>query len=363
MNNNGNILGGKNAHLHKERYDALDGLRALACIGIVLMHVKTNIAVKPTESFLMNNIIDFTGNFVLLFMMVSAFSLCCGYYERFHNGTINIADFYKRRYLRVLPFFALLVGIDVVKTFIEQGMLFTKTFVAEVWEAFADVTLVFGLLPDCDIEVVGVGWFLGVVFVFYMLFPFYTVLIGRKWIGWLAFTASIVWYYAVTIYFVPVKDVPAGNTNMLLVMPFFLIGGILYLYRKNIVELAKGVCVRYVLMTVIIAYTIYFFVCPDYRFTFANLLLYALWLAYAVAESIRNGKTLLNNKMMKSLSAVSMEVYLCHMMMFRIIEKLHLENRMENCDFVYWLTSLSVLASAIVFALAWKKIEKIIIRE
>ena len=48
----------------KERYDSLDGLRAFACIGIVLMHVKANIDIKPTGNFLINNIISFTGNFV-----------------------------------------------------------------------------------------------------------------------------------------------------------------------------------------------------------------------------------------------------------------------------------------------------------
>jgi|GEM_PF-3430148 len=39
-----------------KRYDSLDGLRALACIGIILMHVQSNITVKPSENFLTTNI-------------------------------------------------------------------------------------------------------------------------------------------------------------------------------------------------------------------------------------------------------------------------------------------------------------------
>jgi len=70
--------GGYLQQVNKERYDSLDGLRALACVGIVLMHIMANIAVKPTESWLTTNVIGYTGNFVLLFMMVSAFSMSCG---------------------------------------------------------------------------------------------------------------------------------------------------------------------------------------------------------------------------------------------------------------------------------------------
>ena len=77
-----------------KHYDSLDGLRALACIGIIMMHVQCNITIKPSENFLTTNIISFCGNLVLLFMMVSAFSLCCGYFERFRNGNICIEDFF-----------------------------------------------------------------------------------------------------------------------------------------------------------------------------------------------------------------------------------------------------------------------------
>lgn len=37
------------------------------------------------------------GNFTILFMMVSAFGMCCGYYEKFKAGTINIEPRAKKR--------------------------------------------------------------------------------------------------------------------------------------------------------------------------------------------------------------------------------------------------------------------------
>lgn len=43
----------------KQRYDSLDGLRAYAAVGIVLMHVLSNITLKPSENYLTLKLIPF----------------------------------------------------------------------------------------------------------------------------------------------------------------------------------------------------------------------------------------------------------------------------------------------------------------
>ena len=96
-------------------YESLDGLRAYAAIGIVMMHVLANITVKPSGNFLTDAVIPYFTNFTLLFMVVSAFSVCCGYYDRVKNGTIMPNDFYRKRYRRLLPFFALMTVISLAK--------------------------------------------------------------------------------------------------------------------------------------------------------------------------------------------------------------------------------------------------------
>ena len=152
---------------NKQRYDSLDGLRAYAAVGIVLMHVLSNITLKPSENYLTLKLIPFFTDFTLLFMIVSGFSLCCGYYERFKKGTITPNSFYKKRYARILPYFACLCLLDLVMN-PSRGAFF---------ETFANLTLCFNLLPNPHITVIGVGWFLGVVFVFYLLFPFFVFII------------------------------------------------------------------------------------------------------------------------------------------------------------------------------------------
>lgn len=86
-------------------YPGLDVVRVIAIAGIVLMHVLAN-GNYDLSGFLFEKVIGTAGNFTILFMMVSAFGMCCGYYEKFKAGTINIEAFYKRRYEKLWPFFA-----------------------------------------------------------------------------------------------------------------------------------------------------------------------------------------------------------------------------------------------------------------
>lgn len=98
----------------RENYASLDGLRAYAAIGIVMMHVQANMTVKPSENVLTDSVIPWFTDFTLLFMVISAFSMCCGYYDRVKNGEITPAKFYAKRYHRAWPFFAMMVMISFV---------------------------------------------------------------------------------------------------------------------------------------------------------------------------------------------------------------------------------------------------------
>ena len=62
------------------KYGSLDGLRAYAAIGILLMHVQATVGVSPTGGFIYDTFIPSLTHFVYLFLVISAFSVCCGYY-------------------------------------------------------------------------------------------------------------------------------------------------------------------------------------------------------------------------------------------------------------------------------------------
>lgn len=107
-------------------------------------------------------------------MMVSGFGMCCGYYQKIIDRKISVEDFYKKRYIKIWPYFALLCALDFVFSPSKESL----------FEVFANLTLCQGLLPNAKISVIGVSWTLAVIFVFYMLFPFFCFLIGNKKRAW-----------------------------------------------------------------------------------------------------------------------------------------------------------------------------------
>lgn len=337
-----------------ERYPALDGLRTIAMYGIVATHVDANLCAHPSYFPLFSEILNYSWNFVLLFMMISAFSMCCGYLQRFQTGNVSLEKFYGRRYKRILPFFALLTIIDVSICILQNQFHFTETVCCELWEAFANLTLLFGLIPGKYLSVVGVGWFLGIIFFFYLLFPFYSTLLSTKRRAWMAFLISIVWGFAISKYFAPIKGVASDHSSMLVVAPYFVSAGLIYVYKGEI----QNFIVQYrkwLFKILTLFYTFIFFLFPNCRFDYSNLLLYALWLIYAIVENPIK-KSLLNNSFMAFMSGISLEVYLSHMMFFRIVEKFGLEHYLTNNNMLYFTTFAIVSIMAVSFSLVWKKI-------
>lgn len=315
--------------MKKKHYGAIDGLRMIAAFGIVMMHIRANTDYE-ISGYVFNTIIPSFTNFVFLFMIVSAFGMCCGYYEKMLNNQISFSDFYGKRFKKVLPFFGILVLLDVIMS----------PSVSSIYEGFADLTLLFGLLPNAGgISVIGVGWFLGLVFVFYLIFPFFCVLIENKRRAWIAFGVSLIYNFVCTNYF------EVGRTNILYSACFFLAGGLIYLYREEIVKLNQWIALGIVDCAVVLYYLIG-------GNAMMCLLVSCTLLIYAIIK--RGG--ILENRVTKFFSGISMEIYLSHMVIFRVVEKLKLNQILGNGWLQYVVTSVLVIAGATVFAVVMQKI-------
>lgn len=274
-------------------------------------------------------------NFVYLFMTVSAFGMCCGYYHKMLNNQINLSDFYTKRFKKILPFFAILVLIDVLLSPSLNG----------IYEAFADLTLLFGFLPNAgNISVIGVGWFLGLIFVFYICFPFYCVLIKNKKRAWIAFFLSLIFNFVCSVYF------GVGRTNVLYSSCYLIAGGLIYLYRTNIRSLNQWILLAAVLFSVVLHYLIG-------ANTLTCLLVSSSLLIYAISN--RGG--VLQNKFTAFISTISMEIYLSHMVIFRIVEKLGLHQVIGNGWLQYFLTLIIVIFGTVMFSIIAQKILNIFI--
>lgn len=213
-----------------DRYEGIDGLKAYAIIGIALMHVLAN-GEYGIGGFVFERLIPSFTNFVFLFMMVSGFGMCCGYYKKIIDQKISVEDFYKKRYIKIWPYFALLCALDFVISPSKESL----------FEVFANLTLCQGLLPNANISVIGVSWTLAVIFVFYMLFPFFCFLIGNKKRAWGVAVAALVFNWVCSSYFFDANHVIKFSARASVVYDaiYFIVGGLIFLYRKELAEFAS----------------------------------------------------------------------------------------------------------------------------
>ena len=316
----------------KKTYYGIDWLRAIACIGIALMHIRAN-STYQVSGFLYNKVIPSLTDFVYLFMAISAFGMCCGYYEKVMSGRVNWTDFYMKRYIKILPFFAVLIVIDLVMSFSTNSLL----------EGLTELTLLHGFVPQ-SLSVIGVGWYLGTVFVFYLIFPFFCTLIQNKKTAWFAFAISIGLHYICANYF------SLDRHNIVFSLCYFLVGGLIYLYRK---ELSEGNRLLYFVM-LCVSLGIYYLLG-----TTATTILLVASLFLILGISFSGGES----RIVSFISGISMEIYLSHMVMFRAVEKMGLNRILGNGWLQYLITSILVICGAVVFSYVLQKIINLVLKK
>lgn len=320
--------------MNKEHYKGIEFLRVLCCIGVIMTHVKAN-SNYHINGYLYNTVFLTFEDFVFLFMAISAFGLCCGYYDKVINGTINFVEFYKKRFIKILPFFGLLALIDLI----------VSPSLNALYEFFADITLLFGFLPNIEyIQVMGVGWYLGLVFVFYLIFPFYCVLIKDKKMAWFSFIVSLIFNYATEHYFMVTK------ANILYSGCYFILGGLVFLYRDKLREVKSLVILSGTLLSIIIYYIV-----GD--ITITRLLVSFTLLTCGISKIGDK----LSNKVISFFSNISMELYLSSMPVFRGLEKLHINTLLGDRWAQYIFMVITVFLCSTIFSVIVKKIINITI--
>ena len=325
-----------------DRYEGIDGLKAYAIIGIALMHVLAN-GEYGIGGFVFERLIPSFTNLVFLFMMVSGFGMCCGYYQKIIDQKISIEDFYKKRYIKIWPYFALLCALDFIMSPSKESM----------FDVFANLTLCQGLLPNAKISVIGVSWTLAVIFVFYMLFPFFCFLIGNKKRAWGVAVTALLFNLLCGVYFFDgnhiVDSLSVGFTprlNIVYDAIYFIAGGLIFLYRKELAEFVSKhkVIAGAILLIATAAY-----------FAFGSSTLTMLFFCVAaLVYTLGCKRGVLVNPVAKFLGGISFEIYLCHMVIYRVLEKLHLVHLFENGLLAYIFTAVAVICGSVVFSVCAK---------
>ena len=324
-----------------DRYEGIDGLKAYAIIGIALMHVLSN-GKYELGGFVFGKLIPNFTNLVFLFMMVSGFGMCCGYYQKIIDRKISVEEFYSKRYIKIWPYFALLCALDFVISPSKNSL----------YEVFANLTLCQGLLPNANISVIGVSWTLAVIFVFYMLFPFFCFLLGNKKRAWGVVVAALIFNFVSSTYF------NAGRKNIVYDAIYFIAGGLIFLYRKELAEFAQKH--KVVAGAILLAATVAYFALGSSTLT----MLFFCVIALVYTLGCNRGGVLVN-PVAKFLGGICFEIYLCHMVIYRVLEKLHLIHLFGNGLLAYIFTAVAVICGSVVFSVCAKwflnKIEILIV--
>lgn len=329
----------------KERCENLDGIRTFAALGIICMHVLI-LGQFPSDTLgRAYKVIAGMGILVRIFFILSGFGMCCGYYEKMKSGTADLNVFFSRRYLKIWPFFVVLVCIDVFSEAVIGSGVTGNIF----FEAFSNLTLLFGFLPGKDFQVMGIGWTLGVVFGFYCLFPFFTFALWTKRRAWFSFLVSIAFNCVCKAYFTE-NDIDASHICLQWAC-YFVAGGLIYLYRDRIIQ-----CNRLhpwagwisIAMGLFVSLTTF----PGGQLvqTLKSISCFAMIITGAMSDR----KKLLANAFTRIISDISLEIYLSHVFILRVMQKAGIVQRIHNHEIAYIVMVLTTVFGTIAFSLAFR---------
>ncbi|OUN38698.1 hypothetical protein B5G28_08380 [Faecalibacterium sp. An77] len=309
-------------------YPGLHALRVGSMFGILAMHVFINGQYSVGAGFWSKQFIPSLTDLVYVFFAISAFGISCGYYDKLKSGQIRIEEFYKKRWIKIWPFFALLCVLDFVLSPSKEAL----------YEMFADLTLSFGYLSHKHIQVMGVGWTLGVIFLFYIAFPYFVFLCANRRRAIFSFGV------ATLLNFVCVQHFEVGRNNFAYSAVYFLLGELFFLYKVEIERILQRHRSLVWLLTAVALVMYYAWK--------VNLLTRLLVVSSMLCWGISAKRC---PHLVQFLSGVSFEVYLCHMVMYRGIEKLQLLYLFGNNATSYITVVVMVSALAVVFSTVWNR--------
>ena len=137
--------------------------------------------------------------------------------------------------------------------------------------------------------------------------------------------------------------------NIIFSLCYFLVGGLVFLYKEYIIKIKWYIWTPLLIITLIIYYII-------------NSELRILIFVFTVLSvAIINSNS--HNKIVSLISKISMEIYLSHMVIFRVIEKLSLNSIIGNGMKQYLCTAIITIMGTICFAYVSHMLFQIIIQK
>lgn len=202
----------------------------------------------------------------------------------------------------------------------------------------------FGFLPGADFDLMGIGWSLGVIFAFYCLFPFVVYLLYNKRRAWISLLITVViGYLCSTSYLVDEMPVSA---NIMRWLCWFLAGGVIYLYRTPLEQIVGNKWFALLLQVTGFFVVFVLDLAGGYGYSMMQSL---IGFSLILIGSIGQPQALLSNRLTKYVNKISMEIYLCHVAIFRAIQKFGLDRLHDSELISFFLALILTLGLSVAF--------------
>jgi len=231
-----------------ERLPGLDTVRAVGAMLVLIYHL----------SFYTDFSSYLTGIKGLLavqsFFVLSAFSLYNSYFDRLNNPE-QIKGYFVRRFLKIAPLFYLMIIAWGINDYVNGTVFSFGTYLI-------NCTFLFNLVPGLEGSIVTAGWAIGVLFLFYLIFPILVFFIRRIRYAIILLVGSLlISYYYMTF----LNNIPElssfSDRSIVTQFPFFvsgLLGFLLIrglLVKKELLQkrLVKGIGLGLMVFAIVLA--------------------------------------------------------------------------------------------------------------
>ncbi|WP_406871633.1 acyltransferase [Aminobacter sp. P9b] len=216
----------------RDRLDFLDDGRGLAVLYVVIFHTVFVPAIQYPRAAKV--FLEFGGSGVILFFVISAFSLSYTMPRHFSHDR-PMLSYAVARLFRILPLYYFMLPLTIWRDYVWRDMTFD-------WgKILATIFIVFNFNPQWVTGIVWASWTIGVELPFYLIFPLLYFRLRTTWQK-ITFAILAAWaVYAFDQYVTPLISDPTlarrySHYNLLHHFPVFVIGMIafdVYQYVKD----------------------------------------------------------------------------------------------------------------------------------
>ncbi|ORM68763.1 acyltransferase family protein [Pantoea rwandensis] len=299
--------------MQTRHFDFIDALRGIAAFYVVLYHLPHLSTSSVNVPSWLSPITNAGGTGVMLFFVLSAFTLCLSMEQRSSHELTPTLNYFIRRFFRIAPLFYFFIVITFVRDIVIFG----------VWHSFEDVLksclFIFNLIPGSEQGFVWASWTIGVEMLFYVMFPLLFKLldnIGKASAFFLASLCVRMAWQSFVGQHIQNQDEASIYYQISIIhhLPNFIVGVIAYhVYNLIVHNKAHNLGIGYFLISLSLCSYIGMVYGGISFYAFGDLttvqsLIYSMLL---IGLSITSAKVIVN-PITRKLGTISYSIYLCH---------------------------------------------------